>query len=337
MTQARQPDKKSSASKPVPSLREVLAEGTPVRAARVVPRREPGLDLWAKAKQVARPPLFTPFALEGAASELESADMDRSRTLAVVLEAYSRDSEWFRASALDLAEVAVTSSLLKMGGADGLGEQIADAGLARVASAMRRFLTGKRADKVRGWNVLLLCVLVLGQRGLSLAAATRELAAARTLMGVDSDVSLSSVEALAVTRGPLQTVMVKSLAPLLASLAEAEGQLADLAVQEQAYRDALQAAADDVARLQAQLAGTEGELETARATVSSLESKIASMDLHAGHAIHTAKGEFGAFLNGPMSMLLADALTLADMGPDRLAAVREKLGDMEDEMRKAAG
>ena len=156
-------------------------------------------------------------------------------------------------------------------------------------------------------------------------------------MGIDGAAGgMSSVEAIAAMPGPLQAAMVESLAPLLALAAEAEAQLAELAANEEAHREALKSATDDMALLEARLATIEAELVASRERVGELESQMASIEVHAGHALHTAKGEFGAFLTGPMSVLLADAITLVGQGPDYLPAVREKLEDMEDEMRRAA-
>lgn len=53
-----------------------------------------------------------------------------------------------------------------------------------------------------------------------------------------------------------------------------------------------------------------------------------------GYEYHNLKGAIEGFLNGPINILIEDAFTLIDEGPEHLAGVKEKIEDIETELLK---
>ena len=319
------------------TLADYLASGGPARPSRVLPpeRPDPGL----LRGRVALEPLFRPFEMERARALLATEDVSRSRTLAVVREAILRDDEWFTDGAIGLAEVAARTSLLQMGGADGLDADTGDAGLQRVVSALSRFFTNGREDKARASNVVALSAVALTRRGLSATAALRELARVRRAQGLaetSGDRRGYHVAVMATLAAPVGGAMVDALAPVAAEVVEARDRVAAIDEREAAAADAATLAEAERRELQRRVADLEGVVESQEAQARDLAGELKSLRVIAGHQVHSAEGAFAAFVGGPINTLVEDALTLVEEGPDHLSAVREKLEDMQDELRRAA-
>jgi len=288
---------------------------------------------------VAPEPLFRPFELNRARIALGTDDSSRARTVALVREALLRGDDWFTDGAVALASVAAEVSLLQMGGADGLQADTADAGLTRIVSALSRHFTAGRADKERASNVVVLSAVALTQRGLNVTVALRELARARRAQGLGAVAGADpsrSAAALATLPTGIYGPIIDTLAPLAAEVMVARDRIAGIEAAEAAAARAAalsEAERADLATRVSELA----ELVTMReAEIRALTEELKSLRFTAGHEVHSAQGAFDAFLNGPMNTLVEDALTLVEEGPDHIGAVREKLEDMQDEMRRAA-
>ena len=305
-------------------------------AASVVPDARPGAG--ALKGRVAESPLFRPFELERAGATLAVHDVDRKRSVRVVREALSRNDLWFTSGARDLAHRAATASLLQIGGIDGLDEPRADVGLRRVSSTLARLFRGPSAEKQRAWNILLLVIVARSGDGLTAAAAVRALNRGRQEAGLTAPAAAPDdafVRLLAGMPSELQIKLIDCLGPLLTELGDARDYMATVKEREATYEAAIELANTESRDLTARLGEVQERLASADAQVSKLSDELGSLRIHAGQEVHVAKGELQTFLNGPIGILVEDALALLRLGSEHLPAVRENLEDIRGEIEQA--
>ncbi len=319
-------------------LRDYLQAGRATSAAKVLPQEQPS-DA-AFEGRVAQAPLFSAFQLRAAFEILATADQDRSRTLALVSVLYKRDGSLWYSGAVDLAEVAVRRSLLSSGGVEALDERNASTALESVRRALGRQLQATRKEKARAWNVLLLAVVALSRNLLPFSSVVHTLSRARELMdlaNVGWEAPASAAGTLALISPGAQPALLTAVNDLLSETQELRVSNAALAEKDAAHGDELATVVGQRDAHAALLASVQADLERERTVNADLQSQLASAQVQSGHEVRTARGAMETFLTGPLATLLEDAVTLVDLGPEHVSMLKEKLMDMQNEIRRAEG